>query len=79
MIGNRSVWGGDLQGCYYIRLPVLIRGIGFRRLTAGAMGINGAMIHVFKKLGFKEGVSGIRIEPKMVIAITFISAVLRRN
>lgn len=55
MIGNRSVWGrGFASDAIYTLCRFLFEELAFRRLTAGAMGINGAMIHVFKKLGFQQ-------------------------
>lgn len=58
MIGEKAYWGrglaSDAIGALAQHLFTLL---GLRRLTAGAMAINPAMIAVFEKLGFKrEGV-----------------------
>jgi [ribosomal protein S5]-alanine N-acetyltransferase len=58
MIGVKDLWGGgfatDAIGALALHL---FDRLGLRRLTAGVMGINPAMIKVFEKLGFhREGV-----------------------
>jgi ribosomal-protein-alanine N-acetyltransferase len=55
MIGNRNYWG---RGLAQDTIAALARwafdDAGMRRLTAGAMAINPAMIRVFEKLGFQR-------------------------
>lgn len=58
MIGEKTCWG---RGFAFDAIGALAQHLftvlGLRRLTAGAMAINPAMIAVFEKLGFKrEGV-----------------------
>src|SRR3546814_300643 len=58
MIGHKNLWG---QGLASDALHALARHLfeveGLRRLTAGAMATNPAMIRVFERLGFRrEGV-----------------------
>lgn len=58
MIGDKSVWGrGFASDAIAVLAQYLFNTLGLRKLTAGAMAINPAMIAVFEKLGFKrEGV-----------------------
>jgi len=58
MIGDKSAWGRGLAADSIGALAKhLFEAMGLRKLTAGAMAINPAMIAVFEKLGFKrEGV-----------------------
>jgi RimJ/RimL family protein N-acetyltransferase len=58
MIGATDLWGqGFAQDALFALAHRLMNGEGLRRLTAGAMANNPAMIKVFEKLGFKrEGV-----------------------
>ncbi|MDF1748827.1 MAG: GNAT family protein [Alphaproteobacteria bacterium] len=55
MIGRKELWG---QGLAYEMLGLLCHHLfeqeSLRRLTAGSMAINPAMIRVFEKLGFKR-------------------------
>ncbi len=55
MIGRKELWG---QGLAFEMLGHLCRHLfdkeGLRRLTAGAMATNPAMIRVFEKLGFRR-------------------------
>lgn len=58
MIGRKDLWGRGLaQDAIATLCRHLFSSIGLRRLTAGSMANNPAMIHVFEKLGFlREGV-----------------------
>ena len=58
MIGAKDYWGRGLATDAIGALALhLYDVLGLRRLTAGSMGINQAMIAVFEKLGFRrEGV-----------------------
>lgn len=53
MIGNKSYWGQGI-GSETIRLlgKFAFEEMGLRKLTAGTMGTNLAMIRVFQKMGF---------------------------
>jgi [ribosomal protein S5]-alanine N-acetyltransferase len=55
MIGDKNAWGRGLAtDSLLILCRFLFEDMGFRRLTAGAMGINMAMVRVFKNLGFQQ-------------------------
>ncbi|HAA91893.1 MAG TPA: hypothetical protein DCS82_08485 [Rhodospirillaceae bacterium] len=58
MVGDRTRWGRGLaRDAIHTLCHYLFNDVGLRRLTAGAMAVNPAMIHVFEKLGFKrEGI-----------------------
>ena len=58
LIGDKDYWGkGIATDSIRIMCNYLFKKLGFRRLTAGLMSINPAMLKVFEKLGFrKEGV-----------------------
>ena len=55
MIGARDVWGRGLATDVIATIcQNAFNDLGLRRLTAGAMAINPAMIRVFEKLGFRR-------------------------
>ena len=55
MIGEKSVWGhGIATDSIRLLCTYLFSSMKLRRLTAGAMSINPAMIAVFEKLGFQR-------------------------
>ena len=55
MIGAKDYWGRGLAtDSIYTLSRYLFEQAGFRRLVAGAMSINGGMIAVFEKLGFRR-------------------------
>lgn len=58
MIGRKDLWGcGLAQDAVAALCRHLFGSLGLRRLAAGSMASNPAMIHVFEKLGFRrEGV-----------------------
>ena len=58
MIGRQDLWGQGLASDALENLCAYLLDVaGLRRLTAGVMAINPAMIRVFEKLGFlREGV-----------------------
>jgi RimJ/RimL family protein N-acetyltransferase len=58
MIGAKHYWGHGLATDAVSALSLhLFNTLGLRRLTAGAMGTNPAMVAVFEKLGFRrEGI-----------------------
>ena len=58
MIGNKKSWGnGFATEAIRLLCRHLFSHVKLRRLTAGAMSINPAIINVFEKLGFvKEGI-----------------------
>ena len=58
MIGRRDYWGrGIATDAIWTFSRYLFEALGLRKLTAGAMATNPAMIRVFEKLGFRrEGV-----------------------
>lgn len=59
MIGDRTVWGRGLASEALGVLGAYLFGeMGLRRLTAGSMASNPAMVRVFEKLGFRiEGIA----------------------
>ncbi len=55
MIGRRDYWGrGMATDAVAMLARWLVDRLGMRRLTAGAMAINPAMIRVFERLGFRR-------------------------
>jgi RimJ/RimL family protein N-acetyltransferase len=58
LIGNRAYWGrGIATDALTVLCRYLFERLGLRKLTAGLMKINPAMLRVFEKLGFRvEGV-----------------------
>ncbi|MCG8670375.1 MAG: GNAT family N-acetyltransferase [Pseudomonadales bacterium] len=55
MIGERQYWGrGIAQDAVSAVAKLAFSRLRLRKLTAGAMSINPAMIHVFEKLGFQR-------------------------
>lgn len=53
MIGNRSYWGkGIASEAIYLLCSFAFKKMNFRKLTAGAMRTNTAMLRVFHKYGF---------------------------
>jgi [ribosomal protein S5]-alanine N-acetyltransferase len=58
MIGRKDVWGRGLASdALSVLCEHLFESVGLRRLTAGVMATNPAMVRVFEKLGFsREGV-----------------------
>lgn len=58
MIGNKSYWGkGVASEAIHMLCSFAFEKMNFRKLTAGAMGTNKAMIKVFQKYGFiTEGI-----------------------
>jgi len=55
MIGEKRVWGGGIaQDAIATLARWLFDVVEIRRITAGAMAANPAMIHVFEKLGFQQ-------------------------
>lgn len=55
MIGRRDLWGRGLAtDAIAAACRWAFGGGGFRRLTAGAMAVNPAMIRVFERLGFRR-------------------------
>lgn len=55
MVGRRDLWGSGIASRTLSRVAEhLFSDLGLRRLTAGAMATNPAMIRVFEKLGFQR-------------------------
>ena len=55
MIGDRSFWGRGLAtNVTSLAVEYCFKRLGLRKVTAGVMGINPAMVHCFKKIGFVQ-------------------------
>jgi RimJ/RimL family protein N-acetyltransferase len=55
LIGNKSYWGkGIATDSIHTLGNYLFDKLGLRKLTAGLMGVNPAMLKVFEKLGFQQ-------------------------